>query len=896
MKKLLPVILLAFLMFGSFFIFHINALEATNFYQKKVLVISPHHDDEMLGCAGVIKRYVDSGADIRMLYVTNSDMTNQSKDRLQESIAALNLLGLSKNKIFYLSYGDGILINLFNLRNFPDQVISSKYYSQTLSYPDMGIYSYHCSKYGSETAFTRRNVLNDLSNLLLEFQPEEIYMPAQMEGHGDHSATALFTLEAILKVRQSISYQPTTLEYMIYSFDLNLGIWLPWLYCDATQPVTNEYFNVDQYTPYSWRERVSLPVCAAMTIPFTPVWDNGPVETILPTDNLKYHAIHQFNSQSGSYYFFERLIRTDEVFWKRKINSLSYNATVTASSENYAKNQLGRNVVDGAFIGEMSPPFTGRNSDFQASEWAAAGPLYGTWIQLSWRYPITANQLKLYDRPNLNDNILSGRLQFSDGTTQMVGRLNPNGSATTINFPLKTFHWVKFIMDGFEGANPGLSEFEVYNTMENIALKALVTASSQTATNQLSTKAIDGAVDGYPHNYSKEWATNGQRTGAWLQLDWPQDYVISKVIIHDRINLNDHATAEKLTFSDGSYLHVGSLPNDGAGLVVSLPSKRTKSLRLEITGFTGYNAGLAEMEVYGYPLELNNDYFNIAPLARVAASSEASRLTSAIMAVDEIRSGSPCDSTYEWATGSQLNGAWLQLNWERKYHIQRVILYDRPNLEDHILAGKLFFDDGSTLYVSGLPNDGTGYPVEIPGGKNIKSLKFEITSATGRSAGLSEIEVLGCPGAKLDIQRLGAVITSTAAKSGTVNHCFDGREETSYVSQDPGHLGVNQEPSFVQVTFPSPVSVSRIRTLIGNPGSSKIQHDWWLEAADTQGDFYTKTGSYLKVGDTRYNVSGYWDQISLNGASVAKKIWRFWVKKKAYDDYSTITELELWSE
>lgn len=877
-------------MFGSSFILHASSQER-NLYQKRVLVIAPHEDDEILACAGVIKRAVDNGDDIRVLYVTNGDIGNLQKTRIQESIAALSLLGVGKDKIIYLGYGDSTIMNLYNSKSTPEVTIPSKNNIQTTSFPEIGLMSYHTAKYGNEAYYTRHNITDDFYQALLEFQPDEIYMPAQSENHPDHSASAFFTIETILRMKQTISYQPTIFEYMIYAYNTPMGLWMPWLYCDPTKPVTNEAFDIDNYMPYPWYGRVSLPVNASMTASFTSAWPD-PLP-IMPSDNPKYNAIHQFVSQGNSW-LYERFIRADEVFWKRRMSSLSYNATITASSENTASNQICRNVVDGVCIGELKAPFDGRNADFQNFEWATNGQTTGAWIQLNWQQPVTANQITLYDRPNFNDNILSGRLQFSDGSTVIVGKLNSNGSPTVVNFPPKTFSWVKFTVDSAEGINVGLSEFEVTNTTENIALKASVIASSQTANSQLAVKAIDGMVDGYPNNTSREWATAGQKTGAWIELDWPQEYMITKVVLHDRINTTDHVTSGKFTFSDGSYQNVGSLPNDGAGLAVVL-SKYTKSLRFEITGFTGSNAGLAEIEVYGYPLKLNDDYTNIAPQARISISSETPGNNSGIKAVDGVRSGSPCDNGYEWVTNGQLNGAWIQLNWERTYHIKRVMLYDRPNPDDHILSGKLYFDDNSVLYVGSLPNDGTGLLVEIPQGKNIKWLRFEVTSAVGRNTGLSEIEVLGCPGSKIDVMKLNPVITSTPAKSGGIGNCFDEREETNYVSQDPGSLAVKQEPCYIQIALPNPISIARIRTLIGNSGNNSLKYDWWLEAADSVADLNGKTGTYIKVGDTKYDISGYWDTISL-GAPLTKKVWRFGVKKKVMDDYSTVTELEFWSE
>src|SRR5262249_37453087 len=63
---------------------------------------------------------------------------------------------------------------------------------------------------------------------------------------------------------------------------------------------------------------------------------------------------------------------------------------------------------------------------------------------------------------------------------------------------------------------------------QDIALTASVSVSSENVnTGQLGIKAIDGVIDGYPGDSTKEWATVGElglRSGssayAWIRLDW----------------------------------------------------------------------------------------------------------------------------------------------------------------------------------------------------------------------------------------------------------------------------------------------------------------------------------------------------------------------------------------
>jgi hypothetical protein len=77
---------------------------------------------------------------------------------------------------------------------------------------------------------------------------------------------------------------------------------------------------------------------------------------------------------------------------------------------------------------------------------------------------VTLSKVVLYDRPNLNDQILSANLQFSDGTTVSVGTLPNDGSALTITFPAKATTSLRLNILTVSGTtqNIGLSEIEAW--------------------------------------------------------------------------------------------------------------------------------------------------------------------------------------------------------------------------------------------------------------------------------------------------------------------------------------------------------------------------------------------------------------------------------------------------
>jgi len=138
-------------------------------------------------------------------------------------------------------------------------------------------------------------------------------------------------------------------------------------------------------------------------------------------------------------------------------------------------------------------------------------------------------------------------------------------------------------------------------TGTNVAGAATVTASSENAADgQTAVKAVDGVVDGYPGDYSREWATKAGKAGSWLQLSWPGPVTLGSVVLFDRPNTSDQVTAGTLTFSDGSTVAVPALDNAGAGVTVTFPARSTTSLRFTVTGVSAStgNVGLAELQAW----------------------------------------------------------------------------------------------------------------------------------------------------------------------------------------------------------------------------------------------------------------------------------------------------------
>lgn len=155
--------------------------------------------------------------------------------------------------------------------------------------------------------------------------------------------------------------------------------------------------------------------------------------------------------------------------------------------------------------------------------------------------------------------------------------------------------YAPYFLNSFAKSN----EFFWVRDFSNIALNAEVEVSSENSDyGQLGTKAIDGIRDGYPRYTEKEWVTTGELNGAWIKLSWTMPQWVKCLVLYDRPNLIDHIEKATLTFSDGDFIEVGPLTNNGSGDVISFQPKSITWIKLIISQASGENIGLSEFEVY----------------------------------------------------------------------------------------------------------------------------------------------------------------------------------------------------------------------------------------------------------------------------------------------------------
>ncbi|MEI4281470.1 DUF7402 domain-containing protein, partial [Klenkia terrae] len=205
-----------------------------------------------------------------------------------------------------------------------------------------------------------------------------------------------------------------------------------------------------------------------------------------------------------------------------------------------------------------------------------------------------------------------------------------------------------------------------------------------------------------------------------------------KVVLYDRPNASDQVTGATLAFSDGTSVTVPSLANAGTATTVSFAARTVTRLTFTVTSVSSAtkNVGLSELQAWTPATAAPVVAQNVAGVASVTASSQNTAAgQGAAKAVDGVAAGAPANPTAEWVTNGGGRGATLTLTWATPVTLDRVVLYDRPNLSDRITGGTLTFSSGSQVSVPSLSNSGAATTVSFST-RTVTRMTFTVTSVS----------------------------------------------------------------------------------------------------------------------------------------------------------------------
>jgi len=193
----------------------------------RVLVFSPHPDDETLAVGGLIHRLTKSGVPVRIVFITNGDGYPHAvmEDlgtahptradyvafgtlRQREAIAAVRKLGLGGRNVRFLGFPDGGLAELWRT-HWARPYVSP--YTGTEHPP------YH-DTVDPYVEYEGRDLTVAMVKLLGDFRPTLVIMPHPNDRHPDHASASWFVTEAMQRAETEgrLAADVRVLTYLVH--------------------------------------------------------------------------------------------------------------------------------------------------------------------------------------------------------------------------------------------------------------------------------------------------------------------------------------------------------------------------------------------------------------------------------------------------------------------------------------------------------------------------------------------------------------------------------------------------------------------------------------------------------------------------------------------------------
>ncbi len=419
-----------------------NSFYDSQFKNKKVMVIVPHEDDDLLISGQVLPPMYKNGADVRVVFATNGDKRVSAYTRQSEACNALEKLGIPREKVIFLGYPDGTQLYVgkkaFSFSSGWDHTYAGK-----------GFKDYHFDRFGTHAKYTAENMVDDIESVVLEYRPDYI-LAIDFDTHTDHRGVSISFEKAMERIlKKESGYTPKVLKCFGYSLAWKSKPDFYALNIKSTVMHDREKNNDPSYETdvpqYRWNNRVRLPI------------DKKSLShSILRCS--EYKALSEHLSQYA-YCYSERIINGDSVYWNRRTDSLTYNADISVSSGDASLLNDFRLIGVGNRTAGLHVKLENCVSRFDKNDAQKT-------VTVKFDSPKTVSCVSLYDNFGLNSNILGGVITFSDGSKVEVPALNADGSETRVVFePKHNITSFTFKVTEYEGV-AGLDEIEAFENAD----------------------------------------------------------------------------------------------------------------------------------------------------------------------------------------------------------------------------------------------------------------------------------------------------------------------------------------------------------------------------------------------------------------------------------------------
>ncbi len=210
----------------------LKAIEPLISHNTRLMIFSPHPDDESLGAGGLIQRVLKAGGRVKVVFMTNGDgfpegvekkdhishptakdYTRYGEERRLEVLKAVAALGMKERDVIFLGFPDGGLTYLrLKFRAHP-MPYRSPFTSKNRP-PGFEIIV-------PRTDYCGEDLRKEIQRVLVDFRPNLLAVTPPDDWHPDHSSTYYFVKDALM----SLAGKHPNLKPRVFTFLIHYGQW-----------------------------------------------------------------------------------------------------------------------------------------------------------------------------------------------------------------------------------------------------------------------------------------------------------------------------------------------------------------------------------------------------------------------------------------------------------------------------------------------------------------------------------------------------------------------------------------------------------------------------------------------------------------------------------------------
>ena len=206
----------------------LHAIDPLISHAARLIVFSPHPDDESLGAGGLIQRVLGTGGKVKIIFITSGDgfpegverenhishptakdYRRYGVERREEALKATATLGVKEQDVVFLGYPDGGLSYLrVKFRAHPLAYRSP--FTRENRPPKSECIIPHCD-------YTGHDLTREIERVIAEFRPDLVATTPADDWHPDHNSTYFFVKEALRHLNgKHPNLKPHVLTFLIH--------------------------------------------------------------------------------------------------------------------------------------------------------------------------------------------------------------------------------------------------------------------------------------------------------------------------------------------------------------------------------------------------------------------------------------------------------------------------------------------------------------------------------------------------------------------------------------------------------------------------------------------------------------------------------------------------------